>query len=87
MRLAHLLPLVENMPTVEVETEVYAYPSIQEAATVAVPSELGEDEALVAPPLVPRMAWMWASPSSPDTFNDMMCSGERYDEDEKELHG
>ena len=29
----------------------------------------------------------WASPSSPDTFNDMMCSGESDDEDEKELHG
>ena len=29
----------------------------------------------------------WASPSFPDTFNDMMCSGDINDEDKKELHG
>ena len=34
-----------------------------------------------------KLKRLWASPSFPDTFNDMMCSGERDDEDEKELHG
>jgi wobble nucleotide-excising tRNase len=29
----------------------------------------------------------WASPDSPDTFNNMMCSGDINDEDKKELHG
>lgn len=29
----------------------------------------------------------WASPSFPDTFNDMMCSGDINDEDKKKLHG
>jgi hypothetical protein len=29
----------------------------------------------------------WTSPSFPDTFNDMMCSGDINDEDKKELHG
>lgn len=29
----------------------------------------------------------WASPGFPDTFNNMMCSGEFNDEDKKELHG
>jgi hypothetical protein len=30
---------------------------------------------------------MWASPSFPDTSNDMMCSGDRHDKNPKELHG
>ena len=34
-----------------------------------------------------RCPSLWASPSFPDTFNDMMCSGEGNDEDKKELHG
>ena len=29
----------------------------------------------------------WASPSFPDTSNDMMCSGDRHDKNQKELHG
>ena len=29
----------------------------------------------------------WASPSFPDTSNDMMCSGDRNDKNPKELHG
>ena len=29
----------------------------------------------------------WASPSFPDTSNDMMCSGDRHDKNPKELHG
>ncbi len=36
--------------------------------------------------LVPQV-YLWASPSFPDTFNNMMCSGEFNDEDKKELHG
>jgi hypothetical protein len=30
---------------------------------------------------------IWASPGFPDTFNNMMCSGDINDEDKKELHG
>ncbi|MFW2355681.1 MAG: hypothetical protein ACN4F8_09100, partial [Hydrogenophaga sp.] len=30
---------------------------------------------------------LWASPSFPDTSNDMMCSGDRHDKNPKELHG
>ena len=30
---------------------------------------------------------IWASPSFPDTSNDMMCSGDRHDKNPKELHG
>jgi hypothetical protein len=33
------------------------------------------------------LAALWASPDSPDTFNNMMCSGDINDEDKKELHG
>ena len=29
----------------------------------------------------------WASPSFPDTSNDMMCSRDRHDKNPKELHG
>lgn len=29
----------------------------------------------------------WASPASPDTSDDMMCTGESYGEHEKALHG
>lgn len=43
----------ENISSFEVETEVCAYSSIQEAAAVAVPSEVGEDEVLVAVALLP----------------------------------
>lgn len=32
-------------------------------------------------------AHIWASPSFPDTSNDMMCSGDRHDKNPKELHG
>jgi crotonobetaine/carnitine-CoA ligase len=41
----------ENISSFEVESEVMAHPSVREAAAVAVPSELGEDEvmAVVAP--------------------------------------
>jgi crotonobetaine/carnitine-CoA ligase len=38
----------ENVSSFEVELEVCAYPGVREAAAVAVPSELGEDEILVA---------------------------------------
>ncbi len=45
-------------------------------------------------PVPPRGHWAklaagkhWASPSSPDTSNDMMCSGDRHDKNPKELHG
>jgi crotonobetaine/carnitine-CoA ligase len=38
----------ENISSFEVEAEVTAHPDVQEAAAVAVPSELGEDEVLVA---------------------------------------
>jgi hypothetical protein len=30
---------------------------------------------------------LWASPSFPDTSNDMMCLGDRHDKNPKELHG
>lgn len=43
----------ENISSFEVETEVCAYPAIQEAAAIAVPSEHGEDEVLVAVALAP----------------------------------
>ena len=42
----------ENISSAEVEAEVMAHPSIKEASAVAVPSELGEDEVLVALVLV-----------------------------------
>ncbi len=38
----------ENISSFEVEAEVSSYVDVQEAAAVAVPSELGEDEVLVA---------------------------------------
>jgi crotonobetaine/carnitine-CoA ligase len=38
----------ENISSFEVETEVCAHPAVKEAAAVAVPSELSEDEVLVA---------------------------------------
>lgn len=38
----------ENISSFEVEAEVGSHPSVQECAAVAVPSELGEDEVLVA---------------------------------------
>jgi crotonobetaine/carnitine-CoA ligase len=38
----------ENISSFEVEAEVTSHPQVQEAAAVAVPSELGEDEVLVA---------------------------------------
>jgi crotonobetaine/carnitine-CoA ligase len=38
----------ENISSFEVETEVLTHPAIKEAAAVAVPSELSEDEVLVA---------------------------------------
>jgi carnitine-CoA ligase len=38
----------ENISSFEVESEVYAHPAVKEAAAVAVPSEHGEDEVLIA---------------------------------------
>ena len=38
----------ENISSFEVEAEVNSYPKVQESAAVAVPSELGEDEVMVA---------------------------------------
>lgn len=38
----------ENISSFEVEAEVVAYPAVREAAAYAVPSELGEDEVMVA---------------------------------------
>jgi crotonobetaine/carnitine-CoA ligase len=38
----------ENVSSFEVEMEVSAFPSVKEAAAIAVPSEYGEDEILVA---------------------------------------
>lgn len=43
----------ENISSFEVEAEVCNYPAVQEAAAVAVPSEHGEDEVLVAVVAVP----------------------------------
>lgn len=42
----------ENVSSFEVEAEVCAHPAIREAAAVAVPSEFGEDDILVAVSLV-----------------------------------
>ena len=38
----------ENISSFEVESEVLAHPAVREAAAVAVPSEVAEDEVLVA---------------------------------------
>ena len=38
----------ENISSIEVETELYAFPGVAEAAAVGVPSEHGEEEVLVA---------------------------------------
>ena len=38
----------ENISSFEVETEVITHPAVKEAAAVAVPSELSEDEVLIA---------------------------------------
>jgi len=38
----------ENISSFEVEAEVVAYPAVREAAAYAVPSELGEDEVMIA---------------------------------------
>src|SRR3546814_8977813 len=38
----------ENISSFELEAEITAHPKIREAVAVAVPSELGEDEVLVA---------------------------------------
>jgi crotonobetaine/carnitine-CoA ligase len=43
----------ENISSFEVEMEVCAHPAVKEAAAVAVPSEHGEDEVLVAISLAP----------------------------------
>lgn len=43
----------ENISSVEVETVVMCHPSVAEAAAVAVPSELGEDDILLAVTLRP----------------------------------
>jgi crotonobetaine/carnitine-CoA ligase len=43
----------ENISSFEVEMEVCAHPAVKEAAAVAVPSEVGEDEVLVAISLAP----------------------------------
>jgi crotonobetaine/carnitine-CoA ligase len=43
----------ENISSFEVETEVCAHPAVKEAAAVAVPSEVGEDEVLVVISLAP----------------------------------
>ena len=43
----------ENISSFEVEAEVCAHPAVKEAAAVAVPSEHGEDEVLVAISLAP----------------------------------
>lgn len=43
----------ENVSSVEVETTVMRHPAVAEAAAVAVPSDLGEDDILVVVTLVP----------------------------------
>lgn len=43
----------ENISSFEVETEVCAHPAVKEAAAVAVPSDVGEDDVLVAVSLAP----------------------------------
>jgi len=43
----------ENISSFEVETEVCVHPAVREAAAVAVPSEVGEDEVLVVLALQP----------------------------------
>ncbi|OBK95185.1 ATP-dependent acyl-CoA ligase [Mycobacterium asiaticum] len=50
----------ENVSSVEVETVVMSHPAIQEAAAVAVPSDLGEDDILVAVTLRPGAALDYA---------------------------
>ena len=42
----------ENISSFEVEAEVCAHPAVKEAAAVAVPSELAEDEVMVVVSLV-----------------------------------
>jgi crotonobetaine/carnitine-CoA ligase len=46
----------ENISSFEVETEVCAHPAVKEAAAVAVPSEVAEDEVLVAVSLAEGMS-------------------------------
>lgn len=46
----------ENVSSVEVEAVVAGHPAVQEAAAVAVPSELGEDDILVVVTLWPGIA-------------------------------
>ena len=43
----------ENISSFEVETEVCAYPAVREAAALAVPSDVGEDDVLVVVALNP----------------------------------
>ena len=38
----------ENISSFEVEAEVVVYPAVREAAAYAVPSELGEDDVMIA---------------------------------------
>lgn len=49
----------ENVSSFEVESEVLAHPAVAEAAAVAVPSELSEDEILVAVSLVEGQSLEW----------------------------
>ncbi|OBI85779.1 AMP-binding protein [Mycobacterium asiaticum] len=51
----------ENVSSVEVETVVMSHPAIAEAAAVAVPSDLGEDDILVAVTLRPGAALDYAN--------------------------
>lgn len=44
----------ENVSSFEVEAEICAHPEVREAAVVAVPSELGEDEIMAVIVLVPQ---------------------------------
>jgi crotonobetaine/carnitine-CoA ligase len=46
----------ENVSSVEVEAVVMSHPAVQEAAAVAVPSDLGEDDILVVVTLRPGAA-------------------------------
>ena len=56
--------------------------------TVATRPYKGAHFATFPPDLIePCILAGWASPSFPDTSNDMMCSGDRHDKNPKELHG
>lgn len=67
-------------------TNNYEWRDLAHVFSVVNPSERHFVGVAWLPPVI-SIGQVWASPGFPDTFNNMMCSGDINDEDKKELHG